>query len=231
MTLAVVVLGDGPFSYQWRKGGIPISGATASWLTLSSVTLGDAGDYDVVVSGVDLASTTSLVGTLTVTGAAPFIVNWRGAYGFNPTNGSTPGEGDTEDKEGDKRVNLLEAAFGTNPNVADAGGLSIDEGAGTFVPGDPIVSLTPGGAVVRYVRLVDHVAAGLTYAPEYGTDGNFNPDPGNPAATRVQIPNGGGTMDLPVMDINGFDYEVVEEPFFPGNAGVGLARVRVELMN
>ncbi len=35
-------------SYQWRKEGSPISGATNSWFTLSHVALSDAGKYDVL---------------------------------------------------------------------------------------------------------------------------------------------------------------------------------------
>ena len=43
-------------SYQWRKGGIPlsdggsISGAATATLTITGITAGDAGTYDVVIS-------------------------------------------------------------------------------------------------------------------------------------------------------------------------------------
>ncbi|MBP6863789.1 MAG: matrixin family metalloprotease [Candidatus Didemnitutus sp.] len=52
-------------SYQWRKGGTAIPGATASSYTLNAVTLADAGSYDVVVSNA-LGNTTSAAATLTV---------------------------------------------------------------------------------------------------------------------------------------------------------------------
>lgn len=43
---------SGPaLSYQWRKDGIDIPGATDSTLALSSVTFNDGGAYDVIVSG------------------------------------------------------------------------------------------------------------------------------------------------------------------------------------
>jgi hypothetical protein len=165
------------------------------------------------------------------------MVNWRTANGFHPTDGSTFGQGDSEDQDFDLRENFLEAAFGTNPNVPDAGPLSIDEGTGTFVAGDPVVNLrwSPFLLTIRYVRLVDHAAAGLSYSPEYSTGGGFFEDPIDPAATRVQIPDGGGGfIDLPVQNVNGFDYEVVEEPFllfdqFGVKADAQIGRVRIEL--
>ncbi|NNM27879.1 MAG: hypothetical protein HKO57_00025, partial [Akkermansiaceae bacterium] len=237
VTFAVAVLGDGPFSYQWRKDGVPIAGATSPWLALASVAAPDAADYDVIVTGANFVSETSLPGALTVVADSSFIVAWRTAYGFSPPDGSTPGEGDTEDKEGDERSNILEAAFGTNPNVSDRRSLSIDEVAGTFVPGDPVAHYNPAppGVTIRYVRLVNYIADGLTYSPEFTPDGvaPFAEDPADPVATRVQIPDGGGGMtDLPVQNINGFDYEVVEEPFHfydPNAPNTGFGRVRVEL--
>src|SRR5439155_1462649 len=53
-------------SYQWRKGGTNISGATASSYTIASAVSGDAGSYDVVVSGTCSAAATSTAATLTV---------------------------------------------------------------------------------------------------------------------------------------------------------------------
>lgn len=38
-------------SYQWRKNGVDIPGATDSILTISHATFGDGGEYDVAVSG------------------------------------------------------------------------------------------------------------------------------------------------------------------------------------
>ncbi len=60
-------------SYQWRKGGTAIPGATASSYTLNAVTLADAGSYDVVVSNA-LGNTTSAAATLTVNQATQSIV-------------------------------------------------------------------------------------------------------------------------------------------------------------
>ncbi|MCC6821663.1 MAG: hypothetical protein IT579_13100 [Verrucomicrobia subdivision 3 bacterium] len=53
------------FRYQWRKEGEGITGATNSFLTLTKVTLADAGHYDVVAS-TDYGSNASSVATVTV---------------------------------------------------------------------------------------------------------------------------------------------------------------------
>ncbi|HXJ56238.1 MAG TPA: hypothetical protein VNU68_06200, partial [Verrucomicrobiae bacterium] len=54
-----------PFQYQWRKDGIPLTGATASRWTIFGANANDAGDYDVMVSNVS-GSTTSAVAKVTV---------------------------------------------------------------------------------------------------------------------------------------------------------------------
>lgn len=50
VTFSVTAVGAEPLTYQWRKDGRGITGATASTLTLTNVTLADAGLYSVVVS-------------------------------------------------------------------------------------------------------------------------------------------------------------------------------------
>ena len=52
-------------TYQWRKAGTPISGATATSYTLTSVQAGDAASYDVVVTN-PAGSATSAPATLTL---------------------------------------------------------------------------------------------------------------------------------------------------------------------
>lgn len=50
VTLSAAATAGLPVTYQWRKNGVAINGATQSTLTLSSITLAQAGSYDVVVS-------------------------------------------------------------------------------------------------------------------------------------------------------------------------------------
>lgn len=64
-TFTVVASGTGPFEYQWRKYGVPISGAQQNTFTISAVTMSDTGSYDVVVKN-GCTSTTSIPATLTV---------------------------------------------------------------------------------------------------------------------------------------------------------------------
>lgn len=61
----VTATGTLPLSYQWRFNGVPIPGKTTYFITLTSVQLADAGNYDVVVTNVG-GSITSQVATLTV---------------------------------------------------------------------------------------------------------------------------------------------------------------------
>lgn len=63
-TFTVSAQGSG-LSFQWRKGGSPIGGATDSAYTIPAVASGDAGSYDVVVTGT-CGSATSSAAILTV---------------------------------------------------------------------------------------------------------------------------------------------------------------------
>lgn len=69
-TFNVTVNGNGPFGYQWRKGGNTIAGQTSPTLTLNSVSAADVGVYDVIVSGpCGTAVSTSAELTLCTPGA------------------------------------------------------------------------------------------------------------------------------------------------------------------
>jgi hypothetical protein len=70
----VAATGDPAPTYQWRKSGVNISGATSATFTVSNATSGDAGNYSVVVTNAS-GNQTSSTATLTVTAAevAPTI--------------------------------------------------------------------------------------------------------------------------------------------------------------
>ena len=78
-TFSVSATNTAPLSYQWRKDGAKIPGATNSTLTISNVQSSDAGAYSVVVSG-DGGSVNSRQATLTVTGP------YAGTIGFAVVN-------------------------------------------------------------------------------------------------------------------------------------------------
>ncbi|QOJ14466.1 MAG: immunoglobulin domain-containing protein [Planctomycetia bacterium] len=65
VTFSVTATGTEPLSYQWRKGGVDIGGATSSSHTIPSVAAGDVGNYTVFISNA-CGNTTSAVATLSV---------------------------------------------------------------------------------------------------------------------------------------------------------------------
>lgn len=66
----VTASGSAPQTYQWRKNGTAIPGATAATYTLASAQLADAGAYSVVVTN-GIGSATSAAVALTVTTPPP----------------------------------------------------------------------------------------------------------------------------------------------------------------
>jgi Pro-kumamolisin, activation domain/Bacterial surface protein, Ig-like domain/Immunoglobulin I-set domain/Immunoglobulin domain len=88
---SVIAIGQSPLQYQWMLDGANlasggnISGTTSNVLTVSSVTLADAGNYSVVVTN-SLGSATSSVAVLNV-GAPPVVT-------LQPTNTTVWAGGD-----------------------------------------------------------------------------------------------------------------------------------------
>lgn len=66
VTLSIVAVGTGNLTYQWRKDGVNLPGATSASLTIANVQPSDAGSYDVVVRQAT-GSATSSPAVLTVT--------------------------------------------------------------------------------------------------------------------------------------------------------------------
>jgi hypothetical protein len=81
VTLSVTV-SDASVTYQWRKNGVDINGATSSTYTLNIVTTANAAAYDVVIAKPCGTSATSNPATLTVA-----------AYMIAPNGASYPSSG------------------------------------------------------------------------------------------------------------------------------------------
>ena len=82
-TFSVTAAGTAPLSYQWKKGGTDISGATSSSYTTPATSLADSGTaYSVVVSN-ELGTATSDAVSLTVT-MAPVITEQPVAKSVDP---------------------------------------------------------------------------------------------------------------------------------------------------
>jgi hypothetical protein len=70
-SFSVVAQGTAPLTYQWRRNGVAlvdggsISGAQTPTLTINPVVVGDAGNYDVVVTNA-CGTVTSTIGVLTI---------------------------------------------------------------------------------------------------------------------------------------------------------------------
>lgn len=183
------------------------------------VSAADVAAYDVVVTGPNLVSVTSQAGLLTLAGTPPTSLElWRIANGFHPADGSTPGDGDLEDREGDRLANLLEFAFGTDPNASDNLPLAEDgsrNGTPSFT--DPV----GGGAGVEalFIRRDDFGQPGsLVYTVEFSGDlVTFHP---NAAAVTIVRDS---TDDA--------DYHVASVPYpdvLPDGKMATFHRVRVE---
>jgi hypothetical protein len=84
-------------SYQWRKNGSNIPGATSQTLTLNNVATSDAASYNVVVAN-SCGSATSTPATLTISGMSPSITSQPvsqtvyigGSVSFEVTASGTP---------------------------------------------------------------------------------------------------------------------------------------------
>lgn len=73
--------GDLPLTYQWKKGGVDITGATGSSYTITGIDLNDAGDYTVVVTTARGCPVTSTAAKLIVYDALVFTKEpWNQTY-------------------------------------------------------------------------------------------------------------------------------------------------------
>jgi len=87
--MSVTADGTAPFSYQWKKNGINVVGATAATLTITNIQSTNAGSYSVQVANT-AGSTTSDINSITVTvapasiPAPPVGFDWQGYLARNP---------------------------------------------------------------------------------------------------------------------------------------------------
>ena len=72
-TFAVVAAGTAPFTYQWRKNGVTIVGASAATYSIASAAVADAGSYSVVVTN-SAGAITSTAAILEVAAPAPPVI-------------------------------------------------------------------------------------------------------------------------------------------------------------
>ncbi|MCC6322424.1 MAG: immunoglobulin domain-containing protein [Phycisphaerales bacterium] len=78
-SFTIVATGTGTITYQWRKGGVDVSGATSATYNLATVAIGDAGSYDCVAT--TCAGATSNAALLTVNSAPSITTQPSGVSG------------------------------------------------------------------------------------------------------------------------------------------------------
>lgn len=147
--LSAEAQGSPPPSYQWRKNGIAITGATSPALTFAGVALTDAGTYDVVASNPSGAAVSSTA-TLTVT-KRPQTITFLASSPFYPVG---------------EQVNL--SAMASSGLTV---GFELVSGMGNLT-GSLLTSNTPGTVTVRATQAGD-----ATYAPADPQEQAFNFSP------------------------------------------------------
>src|SRR5215471_17535580 len=216
-TFSVAAAGTAPLSYQWRKNGADITGATSATFTLNSVQSVDAGSYAVVVSNAG-GSVTSPAATLTVVDPALTISS------LFPANAAAGVPIDTP----------LKITFGVAPTLGTSGLIQIRD-ATTSAVVDTIdlaagtQTRTIGGTVYNYLPVIisgnvalimPHVS--LTYNGSYfvtvdpgvfrTTSGVFAGIAGNTAwrfSTKPTAPPSGSTALTVAADGTG-DFATVQ---------------------
>jgi len=200
-TFSVAASGTAPFSYQWRKDGVDITGNTSaltSQLTLANVQAGSAGSYDVVVTnGVGSGATSSAV-ALQVTPAAPTITTQpTGRVGV--TGGSTTftvAAKGTEPFTYQWRKNNVALVDGTGIAGATTASLTLSsltlDSAGSY---DVVISNGVGtDATSNAVSLAVNPPADTTVTWDFATANPTSGLPSNVTGGTVTSNNNNGTV-------------------------------------
>jgi len=137
-TLNVSVAGDSPLSYQWRFNSNAIAGATNASLTFANLQLTNTGYYDVVVTNLSGAVTSTPPARLQVViaftghdigdpGASGSFTNSNGTYTVSGSGEGTDGSADvfyfaSQALSGDAQIMArMKSLQGGDPSLAEAG--------------------------------------------------------------------------------------------------------------
>ena len=160
----VIASGSLPLSYQWRKYGNPIPGATADCLTIDPVTFGDRGDYDVIVinhCGREISRFANLAVSLLFASPVPYVAGVS-PVALTLADFSVPPDGAPDVAAANRDSNDLtvrwndgQGRFGAAPTTVTlfSGDQPSALAAGDFVPGGgrDIVVACPGANVVKVI--------------------------------------------------------------------------------
>ncbi|MBI2929646.1 MAG: VCBS repeat-containing protein, partial [Verrucomicrobia bacterium] len=172
VTFKVIATGAAPISYRWRFGDTDITGGTAATLTLTTVSLANAGSYTVVLTN-STGSMTSTLARLDVD--ASFTKITTGAIVTNLAQSWSAAWGDFDN---DEFIDLVVGNLG-------ADFLYRNNGNGTFT------SVTSSPVVVNNSDL----GAGVAFA-DYDNDGHLDLIVGGAGGPPTQLfrNNGDGTF-------------------------------------
>lgn len=144
-SFSVAVQGTPPFTYQWRRDGVDLPGATSAQLLLPNVTAAQAGSYQVVVNNAANQPVTSNPAQLTVReplntgvltpawsalpGSRPYLTtdNTQRGLAYNPATGNLL----VASRSPGNTVAVLDAATGEhrhNLKTTDENGLNVIAG-------------------------------------------------------------------------------------------------------
>jgi hypothetical protein len=153
-TFTVVATGTDPLSYQWKKDGTDLAGATAATLSLSNVSLADNGDYTVTITnsaGAVVSDAATLLVTETVlapsitTSPASQAANLGGAATFTVAATGTQPFTYRWFKDNALIAGAADATYALNPVAAT------DAGVYTVEVTNAAGSVTSAGATLTVV--------------------------------------------------------------------------------
>ncbi len=186
--LAVSAAGDGQFSYQWKKDGNIIVGATTATFELGNVQTSTAGSYTVVVSnGVGSAPSAAMVITVDGTPAAPVIVGQPQGQTVNVGLNATlaVNAAGTAPFTYQWKKDSVNVSGGTAATLVLTGVQAAQAGSYTVV-----VTNTAGSATSLPAVLVVDSNVGYTFTTMAGMAGVSGAADGTGAAARFNNPTG-----------------------------------------
>lgn len=212
VALTVVATGSPAPTYQWRKNGTLVTGATSSTLTLTNVQPADAGSYTAVVTNLaGLLSSTPAV--LTVNASGPTLttqpVSQHVAAGANATL-SVAATGTGLSYQWKKDGTAIAGATGaslalTNANAGTMGfySVTVSSSAGTAESALAVVTVATGGSSrLINVSTRGYVPAGGALTPGFVLQGTATKSLVIRAVGPTLGAFGvGGTLADPVLDV------------------------------
>ena len=233
ISFSAVASGTAPFTYQWRKDGVSIGGATSAALTLNNVQYNSAGSYTVVVAN-SAGSVTSNAASLAVNApvTAPTItiqpvavsIVAGGIAAFTVTASGTAPLGYQWLKNGTPIVGATNSTL-TLPNVQSA-----DAASYTVTVTNAVGSVTSSAAALTLVApRISGVSVRTTLAAEQILIVGVNVAGGSKLALiRAAGPGLGafgvpGTMADPKLALFNGQTQIAANDNWAGNAAVAAA--------